>query len=93
MTSTRHASELRDLVIGPLLLIWVAALVSVAPIPELAFILEVVGLGGVLGLIVAYLRVRNGSDEERWRPVAQFSIAGFLIGVATVAIDLLVRTI
>lgn len=93
VTSYRHATELRDLVIGPLMLIWIAALVSVTSIPEIAFVLEAVGLGGVLGLMVAYRRFRNGTDEERWKPVAQFSLGGFVVGVTVVVIDLLIRAL
>jgi len=57
------------------------------PSPEFAFTLQMVGLGGVVGLLVAYIRYHDDPEGDRWRPVAQFSLLGFVCGVGAVAAD------
>lgn len=69
-------------------LIAVTVISRVGPNPEVGFVLQTLGAGGALGLVVAYLRFRDDPEGDRWRTVAEFSVLGLLTGVAVVAADL-----
>ncbi|MGH2923728.1 MAG: hypothetical protein ACRDKH_06850 [Solirubrobacterales bacterium] len=69
-------------------LVAVSVIARVNPTPELGFVLQTLGAGGALGLVVAYLRYRDDPEGDRWRTVAEFSVLGLLTGVLVVIADL-----
>lgn len=72
-----------------LCLLTVSIIARVNPSPELGFILQTLGAGGALGLVVAYWRFKDDPEGDRWRTVAEFSVLGLLIGVTVVVADVL----
>jgi hypothetical protein len=68
-------------------LLAVSIIARVNPNPELGFVLQTLGAGGAVGLVVAYWRYRDDPEGDRWRTLAEFSVLGLLIGVALVAAD------
>ena len=82
---THHPAEAIAAAIG---LLAVSVIARVNPSPELAFILQTLGAGGALGLVVAYWRFRDDPEGDRWRTVAEFSVLGLAIGVLVVVADL-----
>lgn len=69
-------------------LVAVTIVARVNPSPELGFVLQTLGAGGAIGLIVAYLRFRDDPEGDRWRTVAEFSVLGLVTGVLVVVADL-----
>lgn len=70
-----------------LALIAVTVISRVGPNPEVGFVLQTLGAGAAVGLVVAYLRYRDDPEGDRWRTVAEFSVLGLLTGVAVVLAD------
>ena len=68
-------------------LLAVSVIARVNPSPEIGFVLQTLGAGGALGLVVAYWRFRDDPEGDRWRTVAEFSVLGLIIGVALVIAD------
>jgi hypothetical protein len=69
-------------------LVAVTIIARVNPSPELGFVLQTLGAGGALGLVVAYLRFKDDPEGDRWRTVAEFSVLGLLTGVLVILADL-----
>lgn len=76
---------------GFVALICLAALGSYSPSPEIGFVLQIMGLGGALGLAAALaLDLHRGPDADRWRHlIAGFTLGGAILGFLIVAGDAL----
>lgn len=57
-----------------------ALVLGLAPVPELGFILQMFGLGGAVGLVVAYRARRLGIRADPWLIAARWSLLGGLLG-------------
>jgi hypothetical protein len=76
-----------EALVAALGLLAVSVIARVNPSPELGFVLQTLGAGGAVGLVVAYWRFRDDPEGDRWRTVAEFSVLGLVIGVALVIAD------
>lgn len=52
-----------------------------APVPEVAFILQVAAVGAALGSAVALRARRRDADVDTWRITAAWATLGLLVGV------------
>ncbi|MGH2990245.1 MAG: hypothetical protein ACRDMA_10350 [Solirubrobacterales bacterium] len=54
------------------------------PDPELGVVLQAMGAGGAIGLLVAFVRHRDDPDADRRRTVTGFSLLGLAAGTLLV---------
>lgn len=58
-----------------------------APNPAIGFVLQSMGVGGAIGLMIAYARHRDDPNADRWRTVTAFALGGLLLGCLLVLAD------
>lgn len=71
-------------VLGMLALVLIARF---TPNAEIGFVLQMMGSGGAIGLLVAYAKHRNDPSADRWRTVTLLTLVGLGVGLALVTID------
>lgn len=64
----------------------VAALLAVAPVPELAFILQAAAVGAAIGSAVGLRARRRDVDADTWRITTAWATLGLIVGAGIVAI-------
>lgn len=74
-------------VVGLVVLLILAGL---SPNPEIGVVLQAGGVGGAVGLLVAWARHRDEADADRWRTVAAFSLIGLAAGAILVLAEQLI---
>ena len=57
-----------------------------APVPEVAFALQVASVGGAVGAAVALRARRRDADADTWRITTAWATLGLVIGAGIVAI-------
>lgn len=62
-------------------------LLGLAPSPELGFVLQFLGLGGMVGTLIAYIKERRDSTTNTWRITATGALYGGFLGLAIVVLD------
>ena len=62
----------------------VVAGLAVAPVPELGFVLQAVGLGAAIGSAVALRARRHDADVDTWRVTTAWATLGMVVGAAIV---------
>lgn len=63
----------------------VVASLAVAPLPELGFVLQAVGLGAAIGSAVALRARRRDADVDTWRITTAWATLGMVVGAAIAA--------
>ncbi len=59
---------------------------SLAPVPEVAFALQVASVGAAIGAAVALRARRRDADADAWRITTAWATLGLIIGAGIVAI-------
>lgn len=62
----------------------VSVLVALAPVPEVGFVLQVVGVGAAIGSAVALRARRRSAEVDTWRITTAWATLGLLSGLALV---------
>lgn len=60
--------------------------VAVAPLPEVAFVLQVAAVGAAIGSAIGMRRRRRDADADAWQITTAWSTLGLVIGMAVVVI-------
>lgn len=58
---------------------------SLAPVPELAFALQVASVGAAIGAAIALRARRRDADADAWRITTAWATLGLVIGAGIVA--------
>lgn len=82
----RHPSRRTDSMSGGLVLVLVAAAISVAPSPEIGFVLQCSGVGALIGSALGLLRQRRDADTNVGRATALGGLLGAVVGLSVTAV-------
>ena len=64
----------------------VAALLAVAPVPEVAFVLQTAAVGAAVGSAVGLSARRRDPDADTWRITTAWATLGLVVGAGIVVI-------
>jgi len=73
----------------------VAALAAgtLQPVPQLGFMLQTLGVGGAIGLAVAYRARQRRLGLDGWVITARWSLFGLAVGLVIVVVDALLSLV
>ena len=66
---------------------------TLQPVPQLGFLLQTLGVGGAIGLTVAYRARQRRLDLDTWVITARWSLFGLAVGVVVVVVDALLSLV